>query len=286
MRAIALAWLVAAAGCTRVLGLDDTTFEQRDATVDAPSSCDGAPRCTSSTGRSACGQLFGTGELAGQLLRVTSPTGETCANLSSSEGPCAYTIYGQTATSFYAGNAAERIAGEIDDCGRFVVLDIDASAADAAVVVTGTDAIDSAAVVIGRDTLVGADTGITAPVVTTATATAWGTQISSTDPPQVTGAVLVSYVDAAGQPLASEELRVDGGGVNAPPAVPWGVYFTGTQPYDSIDPTLTTTQVSGAALVVPAAGSFQLGGFRPGKNCTPVTLQPVGTALIHVTLSC
>jgi hypothetical protein len=96
--------------------------------VDAPSVCDGAPACAAGTGRSVCGYLVQTGAMAGTPLRVASPTGQSCATLGSTEGPCALSIFGQPMTSYFAGNTADQIVGELDDCGRYVIRDIDQSA--------------------------------------------------------------------------------------------------------------------------------------------------------------
>ena len=63
-----------AAGCASLLGLESTSFDQMDAPGDAPSVCDGAPLCTVTTGRSVCGQLFGTGDTAGMPFRTATPT--------------------------------------------------------------------------------------------------------------------------------------------------------------------------------------------------------------------
>jgi hypothetical protein len=65
------------------------------------------------------------------------------------------------------------------------------------------------------------------------------------------------------------------------------VYFAGTVPFGTLDPSLTGTQANRTAIVVPPTGPFKLGGQRTGKNCVEVMmLQAVNNALIHVTLSC
>lgn len=278
--------LVALTGCAQVLGLEGTSFDQRDADVDAPSICDGAPACNATTGRSVCGVLVQTGATGGLPLRVSSPTGQSCMMLGSTDGPCALAIVGQPMASYFANNAADQIAGELDDCGRFVVRDLPASADDVAVAVTGTAIEQSAVVLVDRPTGVGTDTNVRLPVVTAATSAAWGSQINSANPPDVTASYLVTYVSTTNAPIATNELRVNGGAVGDPPTLPWGVYFTGGLPYGTVDPALDKTQDNGTALVVPPAGSFQLGGFRTGKNCTPVTLQAVPNALVHIALRC
>jgi hypothetical protein len=274
---------LALTGCAQLLGLDNTKFDQRDAGVDAPSVCDGAPACVSSTGRSMCGQLMQTGAMAGTPLRLPSPTGQSCASLGSTEGPCALTIYGQAMASLFANNTADRIGGEIDDCGRFVVPDIDAAAKDVAVVVTGTDIEQSAAVLINRPTMPGTDTQQPLYVVATSTAQDWGTQIDPANPPSVTGSYLVTFETTSDMPYT---LRVGGAAVGTPPTQPWGMYFAGTAPFGMLDPALMGSQANHSALVVPPTGSIQLGGQRTGKNCGTVTVQAVANTLIHVSLSC
>jgi hypothetical protein len=223
-------------------------------------------------------------------MRVASPTGMTCSELGSSEGPCALSIFGQAKTSYFANNGTDRIAGEIDDCGRFVVPDLDASVADVAVAVKGgTDFVESAALLLGRDTTPGTDKDLYLPVVTAATENAWGVQLSASNPsnpPNLVGGYLVTYLNMSALAIAGEELRVNGGPVNQPPATPWGAYFSGMAPFGVLDPALTTTQDSGTAAVAPAAGTFMLGGFRQGRTCTQVSLQPVSTAIIHITMRC
>jgi hypothetical protein len=283
--------LVPLAGCAQILGLDNTEFNQKDAMVDAPSSCDGAPRCTSTTGRSVCGQLFGTGTTAGTPLRVASPTGMLCSDLGSNEGPCALSIQGQSKTTFFAGTGADVIAGELDDCGRFVIPDLDSAMADVAVVAKGgTDFVDSGALVIGRPTMTGTDTNVALPVVSTATDTAWGTQLASANPPTVEGGYLISYVDANGAPVTGLEIRINTGGgsgpVGKPPAIPWGAYFSGASGFGTFDSAATTTQATGTAALHPSSGTFMLGGQKTGRTCSQVSLQAVSTAVLHVIVRC
>lgn len=283
MRAAALLVLT---GCAQLLGLEDTKFDQRDATVDAPSICDGAPACTATSGRSVCGRLVQTGGSGGLPLRLESATGESCATLGSTEGPCALQILGQPMASYFTGNSADAVMGQVDDCGRFVVPDLPTSAANVAVVATGAEIAQSAAIVLHRPTSVGTDTNVKLYVVTTTTSAAWGTQITSGNPPDVTGSYLVSYVSPMNAPIATNELRVNGAAVGDPPTLPWGVYFRGAMPFGTIDPTLDATQDNGTALVVPPPGAFQLGGFRTGRNCMPESLQAVPNALIHIAMPC
>jgi len=270
-------------GCAQLLGLEDTKYDQHDSGVDAPSICDGAPACTAMTGRSVCGQLVQTGAMAGLPLRLGSPTGNSCATVGSTEGPCALTVYGQAMTSFFAGNPADRITGEIDDCGRFVVPDLDSAVADIAVAVTGTDIEQSAVVVIDRPTMMGTDTRVEVDVVTTATAQGWGTEIDAANPPSVTGSYLVTFATTSDIPYT---LRIAGTTVGSPPTQPWGLYFAGSAPFGTLDPALTGSQANHTAIVVPPTGSMELSGQRPGKTCSKVMLQPVANTLIHVTLGC
>jgi hypothetical protein len=286
MNRSALGLVSVLAGCSQLLGLDDTKFEQRDAMTDAPSVCDGAPRCTNTTGRSVCGQLFGTGTSAGQIVRAAAATGETCTTLGSSEGPCANQVYAQPLASYYAGTSADRITGELDDCGRFVVPDLDTTVENVAIVFNGPNIVESTTLVLKRPMAAGDDRGIAAPLVGTSLPAEWATQIGGANPPTIDLAYLVTYINPSGVPIATQELRINGGVVADPPTVPWGAYFSGDSAYGSIDPAANATTTSGSAIVVPASGSFMLGGFRPGKNCTPVTVEPKQNAFIHLALSC
>lgn len=285
MRSLA-ALILLLAGCSQILGLEDTKYEQRDAMIDAPSSCDGAPRCTSSTGRSVCGQIYGADALAGQFVRADAPTGDSCATLNSTTGPCAYQVYAQPLASYYANMTADRIAGELDDCGRFVVPDVDMAASKVAVVFTGTDIVESTTLVLDRPALMGVDESVKAPLIPMSALTDWATQVDPVTPPTLSGGYLVTYINALGDPIPTQELRINGGAVGDPPTTPWGAYFSGPAPYGTIDAAATTTSPSGSALVVPAATMFNLGGFRPGKNCTPAMLVPHANAFIHLALSC
>ncbi len=273
--------LVACTGCAQLLGLDNTKFDYKDAMVDAPSVCDGAPACTSTTGRSVCGIVIGTGANAGTPLRVASPTGGACTT---ADGPCALTVYGQTKANFFAG-AATQVAGTIDDCGRFVVPDLDPTAADVAVVLTAASNVKTATLVLGRPTEAGTDTNVLAYAVASTTATSWGMQLSPSSPPTISSGYLVTQADAAGAPLAGEEVWVNGGPVAGPPTVPWSAYFT-DKAFGTLAPGQTATAAGGTSLVVPATGSFMLGGARTGKTCKQITVQLVSDVLIHVTLSC
>lgn len=278
--------LLACGGCAQLLGLDNTKFDQKDAPTDSPSVCDGATACVSTTGRSVCGQLLDTGTNAGQLLRVAAPTGEVCAAAGATDGPCALTIYGQASTSYFTAKTTDRVAGTIDDCGRYVVPDLDATVANVAIVIDGSTVSESATLLLDRMTVVGTDPGVDAIVVATTTVTAWGMQLDPATPPSVAGGYLVTFGGAQG-PQAAFRLRVAGAAVGGPPTQPWGAYFTGPPAFGDLDPTLMASDVSGTAVVVPPTGQISLGGTDlMGKTCTVVMVQTVANALIHVTLSC
>ncbi|HEY1555935.1 MAG TPA: hypothetical protein VGF94_13945 [Kofleriaceae bacterium] len=275
--------LVAASGCAQVLGLDSTHLDFKDAMTDAPNVCDGAPMCTSTTGRSVCGQLVQVGANAGVPLRVAMPTGAVC---SATEGPCAFTVFGQAEASFFAGTTSDRVTGTIDDCGRFVAPDLDATQTDVVVGFSAASYNDVAALVLGRPMTPGSDT-IAVYAVDAATAMAWATQASASMPPDTTTGLLVTHADTTGAPVATDKDRADGADLGAPPAVPWAGYFTGAAPFGALDPTATSTGPSGTSLDVPQSGSFMLSSARTGKTCTPMPmLQTVDGVLIELTLGC
>jgi hypothetical protein len=273
------------AGCAQLLGLDSTTFEQKDAMVDAATVCDTAPvGCTSSgTGRTVCGQLLDTGATAG-LLRAPGFTGAACTTPPSSDGPCALAVFGQPMASYFAGTGSDRIQGTVDDCGRFVVPDIPATVSDVAIVFDGATIVESATLLVGRPTVAGGtDEKLAAPVVRTTTETRWGQQIDSANPPGLTGGFLVSYTTTSSDSIKA---RVDGEFLKAAPTQPWGAYFVGATLFGDVDPALTSTDEAKSVLVVPGNGSHTIDGSRPGKTCSQVMIQSVGTAVVYVTLKC
>jgi hypothetical protein len=276
--------LLATTGCAQLLGLDNTKFDQKDAPTDSASVCDGAPACRFTAGRrSVCGVMTETGVSAGAAMRVATPTGRLCSATLSTEGPCALTLYGQSKADYFAGMSTQ-IAGAIDDCGRYVVPDLDPNQTDVAIVFSGTGFVTSTTLLLGRPTGGGTDLGVVAPIIRTDTATRWGTQLSSGNPPAVTGSYLVSYVTS---PFAATQLRVNGASVGKPPTAPWGAYFVGPQPFGDLDPALTETSETGSALVVPGTATFMLGGFHTGKTCIPpLTLQVINNVVISVRMSC
>ena len=263
-------------GCAQILGLDNTTFDQKDAQIDAPGICDGAPACTAFTGRSLCGQLIGTGTTPGPV-RVAAPTGDVC---SGTEGPCGLSGFGQPLASFFTGTTTDQIPARIDDCGRFVVPDLDASIGNVAIVVQGASFSSTARLVFDRPTIIGTDTGIDALVVTSETRLAWATQMSLAETDVASGYLVRYKTDPLG---LSEEARVDGAKPPGPPPTPpWAAYFGND--FELLDPALVATGAEGTALIVPNVGTFKLGGFRPGKQCERDALQRVLSTLIFVTL--
>jgi hypothetical protein len=282
MRAL-VALLSLLAGCPQVLGLDNTTFEPQDGGVDAPSVCDGAPACTSSTGRSVCGQLFATGDAAGPPLRVANPTGAACV-AGNTEGPCALAVGGMAMASLFDTTQTGRIEGVVDDCGRFVVADLDTTLADVAIVFTGTDFHPTATLVLGRELAAGEDRDVTALAVTTATTAAWSMQLSPADPPIETGTgYLVEYTRSDRPVLDTQVAKDNSSGLTNPAGtIPWAAYFGGGGPFGTLDPALTATGETGTALAVLGGGIFSLEGVRTGARCKIAGLQQVGNTLIHV----
>lgn len=280
--ALALA-AVSSTGCAQLLGLDDTRFEPLDAATDAPSLCDPVPpRCTSATGRSVCGQIYETGDRAGASLRATSPTGEMCGpgNL---EGPCGLSVAGLPLASYFAGSVTGRLTGVIDDCGRYVVRDLDPAATNIAIVLEGASYRRTAALLLGRPTGVGTDERVDAFAVDDGTVVGWAAQLGST--PDLSAAYLIRYRSVNGGPLAGEQVAMDGGSPfgNAVGTVPWARYFTGNAAFAAIDPAAAATLETGTALAVFGAGTFSVDGFRQGRRCRLMNLQQVANTLIYVT---
>ena len=255
---LALACLLSS-GCASILGLDNTKFAFMDAPTDAPGTCDGvAATCvTSSTGRTLCGQLTGTGATAGMPVRVAAPTGGAC---SGSEGPCGFTVGAFPLAGFFAGNATA-IAGTIDDCGRFAIPDLDAALADVAVLVTpGTpDFVATARIATGRMATPGIDTGVDALAVTSATLMQWNSALGA----DASTAYLVKYT-ANDAPLAGVRAEYNSGTqFGAPPTVPFAAYFAGA--FDTVTAGATTTAAGGAALVT-FTGNLSVEGLRTGHQ--------------------
>jgi hypothetical protein len=288
-RALALVLVAAAAvpaaGCAQLLGLDSTRFEPMDASTDAPSLCDPVPpSCTFTTGRSVCGQIVDTGDGAGASLRATNPTGEQCGP-DNSDGPCGLTIAALPLTSYFAGTVTGRLTGVIDDCGRYVVHDLDPAARDIAIVIEGTGYRRTASLLLGRPTGPGTDERVEAFAVTDATLTGWAAQLGGS--PALSDAYLIRYRSVGGMPLAGEQVAMDGGSpfTNAIGTVPWARYFAGNAAFASIDPAAPSTLETGTALAVFGAGTFSVDGFRPGRRCRIMNLEQVANTLIYVTAS-
>ena len=271
--------LVVTSGCASILGLDDTTFTA-DATI-GPATCQGAPQCTSSTGRSACGQLFATGAEAGQPLRVVDPTGMACT---SSEGPCAFGVSALSLADYFAG-AGTPVKGTIDDCGRFVVPDIDSGIGDIALSFAAPAGnAQSATLVLARELVAGEDRDLEAFVVTEATTAAWSTAMASAD---VSSGYLVRYTASTQMPVVGEQVAKDASSplMNPPGTVPWAAYFGGTVPFGLLDPGQSATAAHGTAYANLGTGTFSLEGFRPGARCRVMGLQQIANTFIFVVAS-
>jgi hypothetical protein len=285
VRAAIAATAMLLAGCAQLLGLDNTSLAESDAAGDASTVCSGAPLCTSAAGRSVCGQLFQTGATAGSAFTVANPTGAVCAadNL---EGPCALQVAGNSKVNFFNGDATADVIGQIDDCGRFAVIDLDPTATDVAV--KFTDAMASfritATLVLGRLLEVGEDRDVPAYAVLTQTATDWATQLNPDTPPDLTTGYLVKYTNSSGVALSGEAVAVDSGSAltNPPGTIPWAGYFAGATEFGMLDVAATVTALSGTALTVLPAGPFSLEGFRQGRRCVIPDLRSVSNTLIHV----
>ena len=276
----ALLGVILLAGCAQVLGLDNTTLGETDAATDAPSVCDGEPvACTSSTGRSLCGQVFATG---GAPLRVATPTGEPCVP-GNVDGPCGLQVAGLPAQALFDGVATGEVAGAIDDCGRFVVPDLDSAVIDVAVTFKALSGFHpTARLVLNRPAEIGEDRGLAAFAVLQATTAEWATQLALS-PDNTTSGFLVRYTSTNQTPVVGEAVAIDSGSpLTSPPGtIPWAAYF-GAEPFGTLDPAATTTGASGTAFAAMPAGPFSLEGFRPGRRCKLENLRSVANLLIHI----
>jgi len=273
---------LASAGCAQLLGLDNTQFHAMDAPIDAPSLCDPTPpTCVATTGRSVCGQIKDTGAGAGASLRAPDPTGEVCA-APTADGPCALTVAALPLADYFAGTTASRVNGTVDNCGRFVVLDLPPAAADIAIVIEGTGYRRTAALLLKRPTGVGIDEQIQTVAVTVATLNAWAEQLGGS--PDLSSGYLIRYRSVTDEPRVGELVAMDGlsPSMNKIGTVPWAAYFAGNAPFASLDPMATDTQQSGTALAVFGAGTFSVDGYRTGKRCRVLGLQQVANTLIDV----
>ena len=284
MKLLAVACLTMV-NCAQLLGLDNTKLEQTDAGTDASSVCDAVPEsCAGTTGRSACGQVFGTGPDAGARFTVAAPTGAVCDG-TSTEGPCALAVSGMPLQSLFDGNSTGEVIGQMDDCGRFVVNDIDSTATDVAIKLTDAGGLYQPTVTLklARTAEVGQDTGIAAYAVLVTTTTEWATQLGI-DPANTSTGYLVKYTSSTGMALANEAVAVDSGSplMSPPGTIPWAAYFTGAAEFGTLDPAATVTAESGTAFAGMPAGPFSLEGFRQGRRCKRENLRTVGNTLIHV----
>lgn len=279
MKLLGVALLVTT-GCAKLLGLDETKFDQRDAPSDSPSACDGvAAACVAATGRTICGQLRGTGATAGLPLRVAAPTGAAC-DAANTEGPCAFTASARTTADFFAGAPGVPAMGIVDDCGRFAIPDPGASGPDVAAIFTATGYQLAATLVLGRPATSGVDT-LDAFPVSTATATAWSMQIGA----DASTGYLARYT-ADMLPLAGDQVAHDGSSAlaNPPGTLPWAGYFS--DELGTLDRTLTATAAPGLAFaLISATDPFELDGFRLGRRCRVMGLKQVPNALIYVVVT-
>ena len=184
MKRVAAALCVVLAGCAQMLGLDNTKFQQLDGPIDTPSVCDGDGVLCAPTeaGRAVCGQLFGTGAAADSPLRVAAPTGELCAP-GSTEGPCGLQVSALAVESLFDGSSTGEKMGQIDDCGRFAVVDLDPSLVDVAVKFSdgATTYQTTATLLLGRAGAAGqADRDIAGYGVLISTTMEWATQLGVT----------------------------------------------------------------------------------------------------------
>lgn len=276
---LAVASIVLLTGCAQILGLEDTKLDRRDAAADAPNVCDTpAFECIATTGRTVCGQLFVAG--TGQPFRVANPAAQACTT---TEGPCGLTVTGQSSATFFAGTAADRVMGQVDDCGHFVIPDLDLATTNVAIAISGTEVASSARLVFDLAAGTTTETGVDALVVPTATRAAWAGQLSLADTAIATG-YLIRYLTALGAPVPMEEVRVGGAAVVGPPTRPWASFFTGE--FDMLDPALMATSSGGTTLVAtPETGTFRLGGFHTGKQCFRDGFSSVANTLIYIVLT-
>jgi hypothetical protein len=276
--------LLAATGCAQLLGLDNTTLDTGDAPI-VSDACLGVPAsCVSSTGRTICGQLFDTGTNAGKPLTVATPTGAACAG--GEGGPCAFTATAYAQALYLAGDKSAPIAGAIDDCGRFVVPDVDVNTADVAIEFIGSD-VTTATLVNARPAEIGEDKDVAAFALTQATTAAWATQLDPNAPPDVSAGFLISFTAGTNRlPLALAQAANDGGVpyANPPGTVPWAGYFVADSRFGTLDPAQTQTANTGTAIaVVPLDTTLQLEGVRTGHaRCKVPNLKLLAGLWIHV----
>lgn len=280
---------LALAGCAQVLGLDETRFESDgpDAAVDAAGPCDEVPAtCTSTTGRSLCGQLYLPG---GQPLRTTEDSPEPCQL--GGTGPCAFSV---TAINYaeYTSASPGPIAGTIDTCGRWQINDFDSTVPRAAVLFDAPGHIQTAALVDVDTTKAEAITGQRAYAVSMAQLVTWGNQVGLSESPVASTGYLIEYRTAAG--ARSKDVRVtydDEGPLSNPVGTaPWAAYFDGAEEFGTLAttfddpmPTVPRTDASGTALAVIET-EIDVKGVRGGARCTAADLHQVPGALIYLAI--
>jgi hypothetical protein len=269
--------LLALAGCDKVLGLDRNTL-----LTDGPlGTCEGpSPACDTTNGETICGRLLGAGAMAGVPFEVAEPTGEICA-AGVTDGPCAYTVGGMPMSSFFGGQTNQAM-GFIDDCGRYTVPTL--VEPDVAVILTGPDNVNTAAIARARTIEAGTFTSLDVVVAGDTAKALWVTQVPGAT--AFDSGYLVRYSTGTA-PRAGEATTLSGG--NPLPTSPstsqsWVSYFADDGGFGSLDPAATLTSAAGTAFVAPIAipQPFILEGFRVGRRCMIDGLQTVQQRLIFV----
>jgi len=277
---LAVASAIALTGCAELLGLDNTQLDYHDAATDG-GVCDGSPACRFTSGRSVCGQLQKAGTAPGPL-RAPVPSGMPCSG-ATAQGPCALAVYGDTLAHFLVGDTSSRVAGQVDDCGRYAVPDLPAGEADVVVVASGIGFADSARLWLNRATSAGTDDQVDAFAITPSAQGSWGTQLSASNPPDVSSGFAVAFA-AGTAPVAMEQVQVNGQPAGSPPGTPWAAFFK-DDGFATLDPALGTTAAPGTAFIVPRSGSFDLTGTHGGTSCTQSGLQALPNMLQFLVLT-
>lgn len=283
-RALAIAGLCAAAGCAQVLGLDPTERRDGGGLCAVDLECAGAPE------RAVCGRLIdGTTQLPFAALGAT---GAACAP-GATDGPCAFTVSGLSAGELFLGGGSPVPAVSLDDCGRFRIDGL--AGTDLAVTAVPGNGAELLYRSVAR-TILYTDTGnvddIEVPMISEALIAGWETQApAGTD---VGDGILLRFRN--GQNLMQRvTVRVNSNQVMDPPAVPYGLYFAGPNPYETVveaggdGPVLKTeTGPTGTAFLMPASATpFTIGGTRTGSQCDSAAvgmINPVAGFLVWVEL--
>jgi hypothetical protein len=189
--------------------------------------------------------------------------------------------------SFFDGTLTGQVVGQIDDCGRYVVGDLDPNADDVAIVfadLSGTATFNTTArLLIDRATIAGIDRDIDALAVTKATTMEWAMQANADTPPDTSTGYLVTYTLNT-QTIAGIGVALDSGSalMNPPGTIPWAGYFSAGSAFGALDAAAIGTSANGTALTVLPTGPFSLEGVRVGARCGVPDLRSVATTLIHV----